>query len=96
MNSGSYSPEIKQVMKLFDADEISPNRTAEPMFAAEGGSDDIAYTAGGVAGTKSQLAEWKEQGGVMAGGRRSRRTHHKRRRGHKKSAKRTRRSRRRM
>lgn len=96
MNSGSYSPETQRVMDLFDADEISPNRTADPMFPAEGGPDDIAYTAGGVAGTKSQLAEWKEQGGVMAGGRRNRRTHHKRRRGHKKSAKRTRRSRRRL
>jgi hypothetical protein len=97
MNTVPYPPETQRIMDLFDADKISPNIKASPMYPTEGDANDIAYTAGGVAGTKAQLVEWKEQGGVMAGGRRTaRRTQRHHRRSHKKSKKRARRSRRRL
>ncbi len=93
MNTVSYSPETQRVMDLFDAQEISPNMPVA-RTGGEGGPDDIAYTAGGIAGTKDELAEWREQGGIMAGGTRRRRRRHTRRRGHKKNKKHHRRSRR--
>lgn len=81
----TYSPETQRVMDLFDATEISPNIPIATSGNAEGGPDDIAYTAGGISGTKKELAEWREQGGIMSGGTRRRRRSTHRRRGHKKS-----------
>lgn len=85
MNTVTYSPETQRIMNLFDANEISPNMPV-PTSGGEGGPNDVAYTAGGVAGTREQLAEWREQGGVMAGGVRRRRRATRRRRHPKRRA----------